>query len=164
MFNNISLGGHGGTNLGQVKVHAGGILWKKLGGGKAVEVDKSDIAGLTSFFHNSYGITPEEKQLYVNGKNWGEVDLTGNMLTFLVGSKQVFEISLADVSQTHLQAKNDVMLEFHVDDTTGANEKDSLLMEIRPTRYVRPSKAIDLLMKETKAEIEALNATTAMNQ
>nr|GLL44541.1 FACT complex subunit SSRP1-like [Ipomoea trifida] len=47
MFNNISLGGHGGTNPGQLKVHAGAILWKKLGGGKAVEVDKSDIAGLT---------------------------------------------------------------------------------------------------------------------
>lgn len=45
-----------------------------------------------------------------------------NMLAFLVGSKQAFEISLADVSQTQLQGKNDVMLEFHVDDTTGANE------------------------------------------
>lgn len=44
------------------------------------------------------------------------------MLTFLVGSKQAFEVSLADVSQTQLQGKNDVMLEFHVDDTTGANE------------------------------------------
>lgn len=48
--------------------------------------------------------------------------LTGNMLSFLVGSKQAFEVSLADVSQTQLQGKNDVMLEFHVDDTTGANE------------------------------------------
>lgn len=45
-----------------------------------------------------------------------------NMLAFLVGNKQAFEISLADVSQTQLQGKNDVMLEFHVDDTTGANE------------------------------------------
>lgn len=44
------------------------------------------------------------------------------MLAFLVGTKQAFEISLADVSQTQLQGKNDVMLEFHVDDTTGANE------------------------------------------
>jgi len=40
----------------------------------------------------------------------------------MVGSKQAFEVSLADVSQTNLQGKNDVMLEFHVDDTTGANE------------------------------------------
>ena len=46
----------------------------------------------------------------------------GNTLTFLVGNKQAFEISLADVAQTQLQGKNDVMLEFHVDDTTGANE------------------------------------------
>lgn len=44
------------------------------------------------------------------------------MLTFLVGSKQAFEISLADVAQTQLQGKNDVFMEFHLDDTTGANE------------------------------------------
>ena len=49
-------------------------------------------------------------------------ELSGNMLSFNVGSKQAFEVSLADVSQTQLQGKNDVILEFHVDDTTGANE------------------------------------------
>ncbi|KAI3743744.1 hypothetical protein L1987_56809 [Smallanthus sonchifolius] len=160
-FNNISLGGRGGTNPGQLKVHSGGILWKKQGGGKAVEVDKSDILGLTwmkvprtnqlavrtkdglkykftgfrdqdvisltNFFQNTCGLTTEEKQLSVSGKNWGEVDLNGNMLSFNVGQKQAFEISLADVSQTQLQGKTDVILEFHVDDTTGANEKDSLM-------------------------------------
>lgn len=162
LFNNIHLGGRGGNlNPGQLKVHAGGILWKKQGGGKAVEVDKDDVtsltwmkvprsnqlgvrikdglyykftgfrdqdvSSLTTFFQSSCGITPEEKQLSVSGKNWGEVDINGNTLAFLVGSKQAFEISLADVSQTQLQGKNDVMLEFHVDDTTGANEKDSLM-------------------------------------
>lgn len=50
------------------------------------------------------------------------LNFVGNMLTFLVGSKQAFEVSLADVAQTQLQGKNDVLLEFHVDDTTGANE------------------------------------------
>jgi len=50
------------------------------------------------------------------------VSISGNMLAFMVGSKQAFEVSLADVSQTQLQGKNDVILEFHVDDTTGANE------------------------------------------
>lgn len=34
-------------NPGQLKVQSGGILWKKQGGGKAVEVDKEDIMGLT---------------------------------------------------------------------------------------------------------------------
>ena len=42
------------------------------------------------------------------------------MLSFAVDGKQAFEVSLADVSQ--LQGKNDVLLEFHVDDTAGANE------------------------------------------
>lgn len=50
------------------------------------------------------------------------VSFLGNMLAFMVGSKQAFEVSLADVSQTQLQGKNEVTLEFHVDDTTGANE------------------------------------------
>nr|XP_043632672.1 FACT complex subunit SSRP1-like isoform X2 [Erigeron canadensis] len=161
MFNNISLVGRGGNNPGQLRVHSRGLLWKKQGGGKAVEVDKSDIvnitwmkvprsnqlsvlikdglkykfvgfrvqdvASLTNFFQNSCNIAPEEKQLSVSGKNWGELDINGNMLSFLVGGKQSFEVSLADVSQTQLQAKTDVILEFHVDDTTGANEKDSLM-------------------------------------
>lgn len=52
------------------------------------------------------------------------------MLTFLVGSKQAFEVSLADVSQTQMQGKNDVILEFHVDDTTGANEVGFLFIPV----------------------------------
>ncbi|KAL1338080.1 hypothetical protein AAHE18_10G185100 [Arachis hypogaea] len=160
-FNNITLGGRGGTNPGQMKIYSGGIIWKRQGGGKLIEVDKADIMGvtwmkvprtnqlgvqikdglfykftgfrdqdvsnLTNFFQNTCGIAVEEKQLSVSGRNWGEVDLNGNMLAFMVGSKQAFEVSLADVSQTQLQGKNDVILEFHVDDTTGANEKDSLM-------------------------------------
>ncbi|GMP30491.1 hypothetical protein CsSME_00005140 [Camellia sinensis var. sinensis] len=47
LFNSISLGGRGGTNAGQLRIHSGGILWKKTGGGKAVEVDKADVVGLT---------------------------------------------------------------------------------------------------------------------
>jgi len=94
---------------------------------KFVGFRDQDVPSLSSFFQSSYGKTPDEKQLSVSGRNWGEVDLHGNTLTFLVGSKQAFEVSLADVSQTQLQGKNDVTLEFHVDDTAGANEKDSLM-------------------------------------
>jgi structure-specific recognition protein 1 len=34
-------------NAGQLKIYSGGILWKKQGGGKAIEVDKTDIMGVT---------------------------------------------------------------------------------------------------------------------
>ncbi|URD86579.1 hypothetical protein MUK42_28561 [Musa troglodytarum] len=148
-------------NPGQLKVHAGGIAWRKQGGGKIIDVDKADIArvtwmkvprayqlgvrlkdglfykfigfreqdvsNLTNYIQKNIGLTPEEKQLSVTGHNWGEIDINGNMLTFLVGSKQAFEVSLADVAQTQLQGKTDVYMEFHVDDTTGATEKDSLM-------------------------------------
>ncbi|GKA47118.1 FACT complex subunit SSRP1 [Tanacetum coccineum] len=79
-------------NVGQLKVHSRGRAWKKQGGGKVVEVDASeisritwmkvprsnqldDVSSLTNFFQHSCGITPEEKQLSVSGKNWGELDI-----------------------------------------------------------------------------------------
>jgi len=34
-------------NPGQMKVYSGGIVWKRQGGGKLIEVDKSDIEGVT---------------------------------------------------------------------------------------------------------------------
>ncbi|CAN6442322.1 unnamed protein product [Victoria cruziana] len=88
---------------------------------------EQDVNNLSAYMQNKVDITPEEKQMSISGQNWGQVDLNGNMLTFLVGSKQAFEVSVADVSQIHLQGKDDVILEFHLDDTTGANEKDSLM-------------------------------------
>ncbi|KAM0865643.1 hypothetical protein ACQ4PT_043144 [Festuca glaucescens] len=81
-----------------------------------------DVSNLTNFMQKNMSISPDEKQLAVSGHNWGMVDLDGSMLTFMVGSKQAFQVFLADVSQTQMQGKTDVLLEFHVDDTTGANE------------------------------------------
>lgn len=34
-------------NPGQIKIYSGGILWKRQGGGKSIDVDKSDIMGVT---------------------------------------------------------------------------------------------------------------------
>ncbi|XP_006643849.1 FACT complex subunit SSRP1-A [Oryza brachyantha] len=161
LFNNILLGGRAGSNPGQFKVYSGGLAWKRQGGGKTIEIEKSDltsvtwmkvprayqlgvrtkdglfykfigfreqdVSSVTNFMQKNMGLSPDEKQLSVSGQNWGGVDINGNMLTFMVGSKQAFEVSLADVSQTQMQGKTDVLLEFHVDDTTGGNEKDSLM-------------------------------------
>ncbi|GJM94803.1 hypothetical protein PR202_ga11482 [Eleusine coracana subsp. coracana] len=87
---------------------------------------EQDVSSLTSFIQKNTGITPEEKQLSVSGHNWGGIEINGNMLCFNVGSQEAFEVSLADVSQTQMQGKTDVVLEFHLDDTTGANEVCSL--------------------------------------
>lgn len=54
------------------------------------------------------------------------LSVSGNMLCFNVGSHEAFEVSLADVSQSQMQGKTDVLLEFHLDDTTGVNEVSCL--------------------------------------
>lgn len=36
-----------------------------------------DVTSLTNYFQTTCGIVTEEKQLSVSGRNWGEVDLSG---------------------------------------------------------------------------------------
>ncbi|GBG75548.1 hypothetical protein CBR_g20179 [Chara braunii] len=161
-FNTIYLGGRGGLNPGQLKIHPTGFLWRKTGGGKVVEVAKNDVAGvywmkipkgnqlsvrrkagakikfngfrdqdvtsLSGYFSNHFGIQVEERHMATSGRNWGDVEIEGNMLAFKVNNQLAFEVSIADdISQTQPQGKNDVVLEFHVDDTAGAGEKDTLM-------------------------------------
>lgn len=108
-----------GFQLG-VKLKAGPDM--KLNG-----FQESGMASLCSFFSANMGITAEEKPLAISGRNWGDITLDGSSLAFTVGGKHAFDVSIADVSQTQMQGKNEVMLEFHVDDTTGASEKDTLM-------------------------------------
>jgi hypothetical protein len=39
-----------------------------------------DVSNLTNFMTNTIGLTPDDKQLSVSGRNWGEVDLDGLFL------------------------------------------------------------------------------------
>ncbi|CAI7848416.1 unnamed protein product [Closterium sp. NIES-53] len=160
-FNNILLGGRGALTPGQLRVHTGGLAWRKLGGGKQVDVQRTDMAGvvwmrvprgyqlcvrlkaggkvkfngftkadvdsLSPFLASTLGFAPRKSELATSGRNWGDAEIEGTMLGFQVGGKQAFEISIADVSQTQLSGKNDVLLEFHVDDTATAAEKDMLV-------------------------------------
>ncbi|KAG2625043.1 hypothetical protein PVAP13_3KG162400 [Panicum virgatum] len=87
---------------------------------------QQDVSILSNFIQRGTGISPQEKQLSISGHNWGGVEIDGTRLCFNVGEKEAFEVSLADVSQAQMQGKTDVVLEFHVDDTTAANEKDVL--------------------------------------
>ncbi|RWW26122.1 hypothetical protein GW17_00009516 [Ensete ventricosum] len=36
-----------------------------------------DVSNLTNYIQKNIGLTPEEKQLSVNGHNWGEIDING---------------------------------------------------------------------------------------
>ncbi|GJS02298.1 putative ribonuclease H-like domain-containing protein, partial [Tanacetum coccineum] len=58
-------------NPGQLKVYLGGVLWKKQGGGKVVEVDKSNILALT------WMKVPHTNQLSVRTKDGLKYKFTG---------------------------------------------------------------------------------------
>lgn len=45
-FGGISLGGRGGASQGNLKITENGVLWKKAGGGKTVEIPARDVIGL----------------------------------------------------------------------------------------------------------------------
>ncbi|KAI9121699.1 hypothetical protein K1719_008732 [Acacia pycnantha] len=71
LFNNIALSGRGGTNQGPMRIYSGGISWKRQGGGKAIEVDKADIMGVT------WMKVPRSNQLGVRTKDGLSYKFTG---------------------------------------------------------------------------------------
>jgi hypothetical protein len=70
-FGNILLGGRGGMNPGQLKIHPGGFVWRKTGGGKAFDVLKADISAL------SWTRLPKGYQLAVKTKTGSNVRFSG---------------------------------------------------------------------------------------
>ena len=172
-YQGVYLGAKHSDNLGAIKFHAGGILWKKGGGSKLVEIPKADIvridnvriprgvmlsvrhkAGnatqflgfnskdvepLKDFIMENFALEVYDRTVCVNGRNWGEAEIDGAMLSFLVSNKPAFEVSLGDVSNVQLVGKDQVQVSFHVDDTT--REKDSLVelsLYVPPTNSTYP--------------------------
>jgi len=45
-YGQISLGSRGGVAQGQLRISPSGFNWRRVGGGKAVEIKKEDITGL----------------------------------------------------------------------------------------------------------------------
>jgi Structure-specific recognition protein (SSRP1) len=62
----------------------------------------------------------QEQALSTVGRNWGNLSVNGSSLMFLVADKLGFEVPLRDVSQV-VESKDDVSLEFAVDDTEGGD-------------------------------------------
>lgn len=48
-----------------------------------------DVTSLNTFFQSNFATTPEEKQLSVSGKNWGEVDLNGTCIFYQSGRPSI---------------------------------------------------------------------------
>ncbi|KAL0712558.1 hypothetical protein Bca4012_019536 [Brassica carinata] len=78
---------------------------------------------LTELVHQQRPIFAEVQQLSLFSSSL----VTVLIVDLYLNSVTLVEFKLHYVIKTQLQVKNDVLSEFHVDDTAGANEKDSLM-------------------------------------
>ncbi|CAK0784212.1 hypothetical protein CVIRNUC_007416 [Coccomyxa viridis] len=67
----------------------------------------------------------EEQEVSISGWNWGNAAVDTATMVFTVGSKPAFRIPLKDVNQVQ-QSKEEVLLEFAIDDTAGGDNEDAL--------------------------------------
>lgn len=87
---------------------------------------EKDYEQLGRFCQEAFGQKLKEQSMSLTGRNWGNVVIHGSSLMFLVDGKVAFEIPLPDVSSAQ-QSKDELMLEFHVDDTAVADKEDTLV-------------------------------------
>lgn len=155
-FAKVTLGTRSGTNTGTLKVNKSGLVWKKDGGGRTVEVPAGEITGFQwvilpktcmlltkrkeasalSFIGlrevdlsaiKNLNLGPiEESPLAVSGHNWGSMEVDGASLVFKVGGKPSFVIPLPDVAQVN-QGRDEVLVQFPIDDTGASDREDSLV-------------------------------------
>ncbi|KAI3435903.1 hypothetical protein D9Q98_001961 [Chlorella vulgaris] len=157
MFGNIMLGSRGGATAGSLKVSDSGLVWKRSGGGRTLEVAANDISGLvwskaskgsmltvqraeappltflgfkdkdSELLRSAITSQPlKEEQLATSGHNWGRLAVDGSALVFKVGGRSAFRVPLPDVSQAQ-QVRDEVMLEFPMDDTVAGDREDTLV-------------------------------------
>ncbi|KAF5832780.1 FACT complex subunit SSRP1-A [Dunaliella salina] len=87
-----------------------------------------DLEQLQNFSKQQYGMEIKEMMMSTSGRNWGGVAINGKSLMFIVDGRPAFEVPLPDVVSAQ-QAKDDVMMEFNVDDTA-ADEREDMLAEM----------------------------------
>eukprot|EP00882_Tetradesmus_deserticola_P011967 GHRQ01012666.1.p1 GENE.GHRQ01012666.1~~GHRQ01012666.1.p1 ORF type:complete len:645 (+),score=367.82 GHRQ01012666.1:668-2602(+) len=85
-----------------------------------------DLEPLSLLCRDSLGQEVKAQELAISGRNWGDVELNASSLVYRVDGKVMFELPLPEVSQAQ-QTKDEVLLEFHVDDTTRDDKEDTLV-------------------------------------
>lgn len=67
-------------------------------------------------FHRRFNVQIEQKEHSLRGWNWGKADLARNEMIFAVNGKPSFEIPYARINNTNLTSKNEVAIEFNIQD------------------------------------------------
>lgn len=77
---------------------------------------QEDFNLLKNDFQRRFSIQIEHKEHSLRGWNWGKTDLARNELVFALNGKPTFEIPYARINNTNLTSKNEVAIEFDIQD------------------------------------------------
>lgn len=125
-----------GCQLG-VQVRAGAAAGSTAASANFLGFRDSDLESLRGYCSSVLGTPLVQREMATAGRNWGEIELHGGALAFMADApgatasappvrKVAFELPLSDVAQAQ-HVKDEVALEFHVDDTTTGDREDVLV-------------------------------------
>ncbi|EDO16609.1 hypothetical protein Kpol_520p32 [Vanderwaltozyma polyspora DSM 70294] len=78
-------------------------------------------------FHRRFSIQVEHKEHSLRGWNWGKADLARNEMVFSLNGKPTFEIPYSRINNTNLTNKNEVAIEFDIQDENYQPAGDELV-------------------------------------
>lgn len=95
--------------------------------------ENEDFDNLSKFVYESYSKKLEKEDISLRGWNWGDVEFTGDQLSFAVSERILFEVPLKDVANTSLASKTEVSMRFNTElnDKKGEQGSGDALEEIR---------------------------------
>lgn len=77
---------------------------------------QEDFNLIKNDFHRRFNVQIEQKEHSLRGWNWGKADLARNEMIFAVNGKPSFEVPYARINNTNLTSKNEVAIEFNIQD------------------------------------------------
>lgn len=85
--------------------------------------DGDDFLKMKQELQRNFHLSLEHKEHSLRGWNWGQTDLARNELVFQVHNKPSFEVPYADVTNLNLTGKNEVALEFNLNNDDKAGDE-----------------------------------------
>ncbi|KAH8895168.1 FACT complex subunit pob-3 [Thozetella sp. PMI_491] len=78
---------------------------------------EDDYERLSKVFKSWYNVNLEVKEHALRGWNWGKAEFGKAELTFNVSNRPAFEVPYSEISNTNLAGRNEIAVEFSVEDT-----------------------------------------------
>ncbi|KAI5951404.1 POB3 [Candida jiufengensis] len=104
-----------------------------------------DFAQLKQELTRNFHINLEHKEHSLRGWNWGKTDLARNELIFNINNKPSFELPYDSISNSNLTGRNEVAVEFNLD-------QDKIGDEVVEMRFYVPGTTMDFETKIIKNE------------